>query len=1078
MPLKSSALSTDAELLGWGTYRGGSRTGNLGTYEAQNTPQWGDSSVGLPEATTKRDAFRALVLSQLQAIASGRDRLRPYDCALCDAPYQQDILTAIHQLHLDLKAQQAATRFAAETLKTSEERHRALANAIPDLMFRLHLDGTFLDFKADAGDELAMPSEAIVGSNIRDSPIPTEVVEKTLGRLHFAVESGTLQDFEYELCVPLGTLHFEARIVASGVDEGMCIVRNVTARKDAERLKDELISTVSHELRTPMTSIHGALQLILGGAAGDTSPRVRELLQTAARNSTRLVRLLNTFLDVEKMMSGSTELKREPIKVRAWLERCLADCQGFAAPRGVQLLLDTPEAGHTMMGDVDRLTQVVANLISNAVKFSEPDTQVVVGATLDGESVGITVRDSGQGIPISFRDQVFCKFSQAKHADGPSDGTSGLGLSICKMIVEQHGGTISFDTELGVGTTFRFHLPAGAREGRSHHPEPPPCQGSHQDASPPEALRARPQRTIKPSTNDPSIAHGSSAPAKDPALEGLYADYTRRMPAKLQALQNEVQTCLLDPKATGPALNSAHKLRGTAGCYGLPEVGAAAGHLEEALLALEACSPAPHAPFVERVRQSMSALAATAGGKVSRPPSEGTRPVPYSPCLLVVDDDEDFTRRVVELTRQKMIEIVICRTEVETLARARRCNPTAALLNVRLGGTSAHQLSTKIRSLPGLQQLPFAFTTPSSALEDYVLCAHHGASLTLAKPIENEVLLAALEQLVASGQAATPRVLIVDDDDDFSRHTEAILRDEGLVVQSLQDPSNILEVLEQFHPDLLVLDMVMPGFSGLDLCRTIRTSRRWQSLPIVFATARDDSATRLAAFEAGGDDYVSKPILKEELLARVKVRVDRSRLLRELDNSDSLSGLMLRRPFIEAVARALSYGRRHARPLAVVLIDLDHFKQVNDTHGHLSGDQVIARFGQLIQQKFRAEDLQGRWGGEEFILAFPGETADTIRDAILRLLGNFRDMTFHDEQGESFTASFTAGVASYPDDGTSFKELVEIADQRLYRGKHLGRNNVISMSDPTFVKSVTAAPSALSAISQPSIAKEPLRGSS
>lgn len=240
------------------------------------------------------------------------------------------------------------------------------------------------------------------------------------------------------------------------------MLHDISARKRADRVKSEFISTVSHELRTPLTSISGSLSLVAGGVVGDVSPEIRELIDIAKINSDRLTLLVNDILDMDKLAAGKLDVVPERIDLCAIVRQSLAQNQGYADRYGVSLIVVEGRFATTpVMVDVDpsRMLQVLANLLSNAIKFSPASGVVEVSLEIERDQAMVSVHDQGPGIPDDFRDRIFEKFAQADGGDTRARGGTGLGLSISKALVELFGGTIDFVSRPGSGSTFYFVLP-------------------------------------------------------------------------------------------------------------------------------------------------------------------------------------------------------------------------------------------------------------------------------------------------------------------------------------------------------------------------------------------------------------------------------------------------------------------------------------------------------------------------------------------------------------------------------------------------------------------------------------------
>lgn len=235
--------------------------------------------------------------------------------------------------------------------------------------------------------------------------------------------------------------------------------KDIDERVQMQRMKSEFVSTVSHELRTPLTSIMGALGLLRSSAVGQLSEKAQHLVTVAFENGDRLVRLINDILDVEKIEAGKIAFDFKPESLRHLLMQAKEENELFAEQHGATIVIE-PVAQDVMLEvDNGRFAQVMANLLSNAAKYSPPGGKIKVAAQVLDGAVRVTVSDEGPGIPEEFREHIFERFAQARMLETRTKGGTGLGLNIAKAIVEAHNGTIGFNTTDGEGTTFYFELP-------------------------------------------------------------------------------------------------------------------------------------------------------------------------------------------------------------------------------------------------------------------------------------------------------------------------------------------------------------------------------------------------------------------------------------------------------------------------------------------------------------------------------------------------------------------------------------------------------------------------------------------
>ncbi|GGD65150.1 PAS domain S-box protein [Erythrobacter arachoides] len=262
--------------------------------------------------------------------------------------------------------------------------------------------------------------------------------------------------FETEVAISRVSSHNEGELTGHHY---IASIRDISHRKRAERLKTEFVSTVSHELRTPLTSIGGSLGLVMGGATGPLDDKTRRLIGIAHDNCDRLIRLINDILDIEKIESGKMEFDIRRMQVGPLVRRTIDAMTGFAQKHDVTIAVSFPPWPLCIMGDPDRLEQLLTNLVSNAIKHSPAGGVVEIACNQQGGTARIEVRDRGAGVPLAFRERIFGKFAQADSSDSRAKGGTGLGLSIAREIASRHSGTIGFADREGGGTVFHVDLP-------------------------------------------------------------------------------------------------------------------------------------------------------------------------------------------------------------------------------------------------------------------------------------------------------------------------------------------------------------------------------------------------------------------------------------------------------------------------------------------------------------------------------------------------------------------------------------------------------------------------------------------
>ena len=316
-----------------------------------------------------------------------------------------------------------------------------------------------------------------------------------------------------------------------------------------------------------------------------------------------------------------------------------------------------------------------------------------------------------------------------------------------------------------------------------------------------------------------------------------------------------------------------------------------------------------------------------------------------------------------------------------------------------------------------------------------------GADAFFLLPVDVSDVVDRIERIGGEFAQDPFHVLIVDDDPEQVSNTALTLQSAGMITSVATDPTQVIPIMIENKPELVILDMYLPGCNGAEVARLIRQEDAFVGIPIIFLSQEKERAKQLRAIESGGDDFLTKPVDPHRLAHLVRTRAGRTRSMRRLMERDSLTGLLNHSYLLEVLEREMQRAARIEGALSFAMIDIDHFKSVNDTYGHLVGDHVLRSLSRLLSERLRKTDTVGRYGGEEFGVVLFNTDPDNAKRIMDELRESFGRISFH-AAGEEFSVTFSCGLAQFPERSEP-NSLVEAADHALYVAKENGRNQVV-----------------------------------
>jgi diguanylate cyclase (GGDEF)-like protein len=503
-----------------------------------------------------------------------------------------------------------------------------------------------------------------------------------------------------------------------------------------------------------------------------------------------------------------------------------------------------------------------------------------------------------------------------------------------------------------------------------------------------------------------------------------------------------LQDNLLGEEVRLKAKQEAHKLVGSLGMFGSDKGSILASEIESLFVDGETLDSSQ----IIHISQLVGALRNCLQGMNSQEICTLLHEAPRleRPLLLVVDQDTEFTSSLVAQASSWGMQVQVASNSIAASKLITDFCPDIVLLDLSYNDTTEQALSLLVELTNRIPPLSVVVTTAQDSLIDRVKIARLGGRGILQKPVSEAQVLETVTQVLQNTPEAEARVMVVDDDPHMLNTLQNLLTPWGLKVYTLENPLCFWDVMTAVNPDLLILDVEMPEINGIELCQVTRSSPRWSGVPILFLTAHRDAKTRQQIFAAGADDYISKPIVKAELVTRILNRLERTRLLKSLAETDVLTGVANRSKSIHELTRCIQWCQSYHQPFCLAIVEVDKLKQINQQYGYALGDEILSRLGRILHLNFHSsEDVVGRWGGNEFVLGMCGMTKTEGWRRLSEVIKNLRQIEFT-AGNDKLRVTFNAGIAQYPQDGASLDALYQAANVVIEQALLLGKNQFLS----------------------------------
>lgn len=519
--------------------------------------------------------------------------------------------------------------------------------------------------------------------------------------------------------------------------------------------------------------------------------------------------------------------------------------------------------------------------------------------------------------------------------------------------------------------------------------------------------------------------------------------------ARIQSAWEAIRVTGEESQPTSEMAQAAHRLAGAALSIGYTDIGNAARSLENALRSSKA---ALNFPQLQSLLNTLSQACAEhkldelylkqiADYSLN---SSGRESLSSSGIIYLVDDDQNQAQLLAAQVSRFGYQVQVFNQLADLRGQLVNGIPTAILMDIVFPeGELAGAEEICSLQADANNQMPVFFISVRDDTAARIQAIRAGGIGYFTKPVDIDALMDEINKLDTHIDPQPYRVMIVDDSEIQAKTNALHLSKAGMETRIITHSTDVLAELDNFRPEIVLLDLYMPDYTGLEIAQMIRQIKAYVGLPIVYLSAETDREKQLSAVGQGGDDFLTKPIKPDTLIAAVTSRIERYRQLQTLMLRDGLTGLFNHTTMREHLMQEINRAGRADQPFALAMLDIDKFKKVNDSYGHATGDKVLRSLAHMLSLRLRQADIIGRYGGEEFIIILPNTTVEEAAALLDNLRKSFAQIV-HLAHDAEFRVTFSCGVAGFPQ-FESAVAISEAADKALYTAKHQGRNQVAAI---------------------------------